>query len=116
MSKYIRTKDGIFEIEKIEKYFLDESQKLFINNTMRIAFKENEVLKQADTIEKLCDCLMFVDNDEEKDFLITGVNEININYSKKETCYGCIKVELPNGAIRIEPVAKFNEKWSFELI
>ena len=112
---YIRTKDGVYEVKKEEvlcgtKFYHLEKDEHF--NPIRDEF----VIKEADTIEELCDYLMFVDNDEKEDILITDVNEVNITYSKNETCYACLKIKLSNGAIRIEPVAKFNEKWSFELI
>ena len=52
---YIRTKDGVYEVDEIKPYFLDEKQKLFINNGLKIAVNEKQVIKQADTIEELCD-------------------------------------------------------------
>lgn len=103
--KYIRTENEIYDGEKYNAdYLLDRGL--------------GKVIKQSDTIKELCDCLMFVDNDKQKDFLITDVNEDNMNCydNKKETCYGCIKIELSNGAIRIEPVAKLNENGELELI
>ena len=55
---YIRTKDGVYEIEEIKPYFLDENQKLFINNELRIAINENQVINQSEKIEELCDCII----------------------------------------------------------
>ena len=52
---YIRTKNGVYKIDEIKPYFLDEKQKLFINNELKIAVNEKQVIKQADTIEELCD-------------------------------------------------------------
>jgi len=108
--KYIRTKNGVYEVDGY-----DDRGVCICNGK---TFYRDEYIKQADTIKELCDCLMFVDNDEQKDFLITEVDEDNLNYydKKNETCYGCIKVKLPNGAIRIEPVAKSNKNGEFELI
>ncbi len=143
---YIRTKDGkIYDLEnkKVSSweyidndtaineygvegafytiYYFDENEGCYSEYDGKGGhscdfIEEKDIIKQGDTIEELCDYLMFVDNDEKEDILITDVDEINITYSKNETCYACLKIKLPNGAIRIEPVAKFNEKWSFDLI
>ena len=101
----------IKDFRKIRK---NEYRMLNADGSVNLAHYEPEDYKIADTIEELCDCLMFVD--KLNNFVITEVNEINISYSENETCYACLKIKLPNGAIRIESVAKFNEKWSFELI
>lgn len=128
--KYLRTTDGIYRVNLIPEkndiyayiitYVKDSNNHLTGAKrpiTQESKFEDlGEIINEADTIEELCDYLMFVDNDEKEDILITDVDEINITYSKKETCYACLKIKLSNGAIRIEPVAKFNEKWSFKLI
>jgi hypothetical protein len=116
---YIRTKDGIYEVKKVEtlcgvKFYDYETREDFVNR-----IREEQINKSSEDPSELCDSLMFVDNDEEKDFLITEMNKDNLNYydPKEETCYACLKIELPNGAIRIEPVAKFiYEKWEWELL
>lgn len=115
MSKYIRTESGIIYVgDLIKDEYGNYCDPKNYETDMEVS---NEyIIKEADTIEELCDCLMFVDNDEKQDFLITGVDEINITYSENETCYACLKIKLPNGAIRIEPVAKLNDKWWFELL
>ena len=111
--KYIRTKDGVYEATD-----WNEDGSCWCLNDGGTYFRKENIIAKADTIKELCDCLMFVDNDKQKDFLITDVNEDNMNCydNKKETCYGCIKIELSNGAIRIEPIAKLNENGELELI
>ena len=78
------------------------------------SFNESEILKQGDMLEDICDCLMYVDKKE--DFLITEVVKENMVYYPSETCYGCIKVKLPSGAIRLEPIAKMNRYGGLELL
>lgn len=135
MSKYIRTKEGkIFDLEnkKVSSweyidndtavneygvegafytiYYFDENEGHYSGYDGKGGhscdfIEEKDIINQADTIDELCDCLMFVDEDE--DFFITQVYKTNIPYYQKDgKCFGCIKIKLPNGAIRIEPVAK----------
>ena len=126
MKKYIRTENGIYKVEEIEKYFLDERQKLFINNTMRIAVKENDVIKQADTIEEICDEFVGLVKSTSSNFIIMTV----IAHSLKELKES-LKTEL-NGEVYeghydiiygavwcewgLKYVAKMNEKGELELI
>ncbi len=104
---YIRTKEGIYDVTYWNKddygyytYFEDDfcAPKHYIY--------EDDIINKSENLIDLCDCLMFVDKD--KDFIITETNKENLNCydDKKETCYGCINIELPNGAIRVEPVTK----------
>ena len=46
--KYIRTKDGIFENKPLEKHLGKRK-----GNGFEIVFKEQDIIKQADTIEEL---------------------------------------------------------------
>ena len=102
---YIRTKDGIYELSDGLGKTPKEVQSALMTKDY----------KQSDTIDELCDCLMIID--EDGDFFITQVYKINIPYYiKDKKCFGCIKIELPNGAIRIEPVAKMNEAGKLVLI
>ena len=109
--KYIRTKDKIIGYEKI----FETSENLSQLNIDGKIYDKFDWAVQGDTIDELCDCLMFV-YEAIDDFLITEVEAKNMTYYDNETCYGCIKVKLPNGAIRIEPVAKLNENGDMVLI
>lgn len=123
---YIRTKDGVYKVDEIKPYFLDEKQKLFISNELKIAVNENQVILQADTIEELCDEVVI-----EVKFGSTGY----ITHFKKyiydfkkflkylEECQPITKDEILNvyGAIWIDGkglvyVAKMDDKGDFELI
>ena len=69
--KYIRTKDGkIFEVEKdLGKY--GKSKAIIIcdfNGNFIDVEKQNMIMKQADTIEELCEGLIV----EDKDILSTA--------------------------------------------
>lgn len=116
--KYIRTKDGRIGV------YLNKQ----IGNCHRIAFKEtietiydDEIIKQADTIEELCDVyvmnhgfgpyLVYIDEldghamGQTKEMLLSGQLE----------AYGAIWVFDSNGAPTLKPVAKMNGKGELEL-
>ena len=121
-SMYIRTKDGVYEVDEIKTYFLDEKQKLFINNELKIAVNENQVIKEADTIEELCDgviekCLsdnrfhyIFDFNKQEA----MEVMNIDINKGYKEFYFGIFVNR--NNKIDFISVAKMNDKGDLLLI
>lgn len=117
--KYIRTKDGrIFEIEKdLGKY--GKSKAVIIcdfNGNFIDVEKQNMILKQADTIEELCDYVFYYDSQ----------NELCIIDLKKANLY-CLKGSLEDGLIRdvklailtdkgLIYVAKFNSEGDLELL
>lgn len=109
--KYIRTKDG--KIRKLneacEKFF--EGKKIFLAST-------HEEVKQADTIEELCD-EFYIDYGQERfpystyrqyeryagwGDLIRYLREIH--FTGYEGVYGYIWVILPNNAPILKPVIK----------
>lgn len=79
-------------------------------------------VKFADTIEELCDEFVLVASyrfrrpktatELEKELY----EMINFYTDKDDKIYGAIWVQLPNGAWRLEPVAKVNNKGELELI
>ena len=97
--KYIRTKDGIAKLDDDWALFCKE----YANN------------KQANTIEELCDEFvnqkMILSKQDIKDILKYAKDEL-----KEEIIYGAIWIILPNGAPRLEPVAKMNDKGELELL
>ena len=104
MSKYIRTKDGrILEWEK-----LNEITKLSIDTC-------EETIKEADTIEELCDRFIIVRNGEGadfwKDFDAMKNYSAYINLNDYDAVYGAIWTN--KGLIF---VAKMNDKGELELI
>lgn len=83
----------------------------------------NEVLKQANSIEELCDKYIVKGISNyvvSKRDLFRGeeggwLKDIGLPQHEVEV-YGAIWIELDNGAMRLEPVAKMNEKRELELL
>ena len=111
--KYIRTKDGIYEINKLIYAFNDNEEYLI-----------KDIVKEADTIEEVCDAFVwekypwaevievFPDNPWDK----TTPKERNLKYARErakagKTIYGAIWTD--KGLIY---VAKMNEKGELELL
>ena len=53
MEKYIRTKNNVYEVE-------DERECIYITTTGHLPYKK-DVIKEADTIEELCDEFVYVE-------------------------------------------------------
>ena len=108
---YIRTKDGVYEIEEIKPYFLDENQKLFINNELRIAINENQVIAQSENLEELCDEFVGVDKTCENGHQLLRAIPYKCANFWNGGVYGCIWTS--KGLIY---VAKMDDKGELELI
>lgn len=124
--KYIRTKDGVFE-----RMFPNEEQRIsFDHKTIEPAYfttkyewvAKREVIKKANTIKELLDEFVCIGSAEYQKYIKHSLKEA---LQKKEwlkrggydcNIYGAIWVQLPNGAWRLEPFAKVNEKGELELI
>ena len=122
--KYVRTKDGRIHCflgknkDEFGFYYLDTNKE----DKYRCDNNYYRDCKEADTIEELCDEFILVApyrfrrpktaTELEKDF-----EEMKYFYTNKnDTIYGAIWIELDNGAMRLEPVAKMNEKRELELL
>jgi peptide subunit release factor RF-3 len=118
--KYIRTKDGIYEISK------DENDDFIVKNKgsntwcLYSIFKEKyDRIIPADTIEELCDEYVIVfDKSEQYDnelFNAKKYTPVEVN-----TFYKNVKIEKVYGAIWTDKgliyVAKMNEKGYLELL
>lgn len=109
--KYIRTKDGIYENKPLEKHLGKRRGKGF-----EIVFKEQDIINQANTIEELCDELVF-DNVYHSRMTPSAMHtkenqEVIKSYLKQNiVCYGAIWTD--KGLIY---VAKMNEKGELELL
>ena len=124
--KYIRTADGrILDLDKIKQYSqlyqFSNGNHLYVEWT--VISEEIDIIKQADTIEELCDEFVMQDNDcklsqlmsHETIYMIqthTNIDDI-INDSKMQnyTIFGAIWTD--KGLIY---VAKMNEKGDLELL
>lgn len=120
--KYIRTKDGeIHTIVRDEDISKEEKAKcpdncilVYANNIFGCSIiNENKIIKQADTIEELCDefvyCKMLITKEDVKEILNSE------DYKCKEI-YGAIWVFDSNGTPTLKSVAKMNENGDLELL
>ena len=117
--KYIRTKDGIIYVGDLVKdeygNYCDPK-----NYETDMEIEAKYILKEADTIKELCDIFKVV-NIYSGSIYFTNYRDFenarfNKNKTEDATLYGYIYIVLPNGAIRIEPVAKLNDKGDLELL
>ena len=111
--KYIRTKNGIYEV--VEDNNKEWGKQIVVkfpkNLNMKLADVKDQILKQANTIEELCDELV----DEELHYIIKNkeiIKDIPNNPElKNHKIYGAIWTD--KGLIY---VAKMNSKGELELI
>lgn len=135
--KYIRTKDGrIAEVkENMVVKVCDDATRLVYKEKPYICVLngDDDIIYQADTIDELCDVLIFYKKvyqmfhkkalDDLKEIIRSEKRwwededdcERTLQSNKKH-CYGAIWIELPNGASRLEPVAKMNEEGELKLL
>lgn len=109
--KYIRTKDGIYEVKHDEKNFIYKGSNMIAIYDPKIYqvrdIHKDEIIKQADNIEELCDCYSY-DIETTRDYLVAKSWKL---HRLEREVYGCIKTN--EGLIY---VAKMNEKGDLELI
>lgn len=113
---YIRTKDGIYEVKKVEilcgvKFYDYETREDFVNRT-----REEHIINQADTIEELCDCFVTVRNrhivwDKQHHNNDLTFEQVKFSVGKDFKIYGAIWTD--KGLIY---VAKMNKEGELELI
>lgn len=116
MIKYCRYYDEENKTENIVSYSTLDGMDKEVEE--KHTFNGNKVIKFANTIEELVDKYLrvFVGKDKEMTPYIM-LNKDDKYFSKNETVvYACIWIQLPNGAYRLEPVAKLNEKGELELL
>lgn len=104
--KYIRTKNGIYESEKVshdDKYVY----KYEVRPIWCVNQDQEEIIKQADTIEELCDCFSY-DIETTRDFAVARSWKL---HNLEREIYGCVKTD--KGLIY---VAKMNDKGELELL
>ena len=105
ITKYIRTKDGVYEVEKKLSYcYLDKNDNEYLFE---------DILSQADTIEELCDEFVFINVGIYKDkvYMFKTLEESKKCNDLYDKCYGAIYTD--KGLIY---VAKMNYKKGFELL
>ena len=110
--KYIRTKDGIFEKANQTIYKNEELE--YIDD-----YELKLIIKQADTIEELCDCYIVIKNNRHSYYTKKQFNRTRTDHFLlardvklgKKIVYGAIWTN--KGLIY---VAKMNEKGELELL
>ena len=116
--KYIRTKDGeIFDYEPTHDIDVDGFIVQHINGWNEPLMKE-DIIKTADTIEELCDVIIYTDKYGNHEIIYgsleqkkTRIEEIKkMGLRQSDAFYGAIWVFDSNGAPALKPVAKMNEK------
>lgn len=105
--KYIRTKDGIYDLDKSIWYE-------FTGHKVRMPYceeyeKQPELCETADTIEELCDRFVVVEHGLDDPFNVDF--EIAKTFIGKAKVYGAIWTEWG-----LKYVAKMNEKGELELL
>lgn len=113
--KYIRTKDGIYKVVKEQKnHFIISMENIEEDCYDVPCIKRNDIIKQADTIEELCDEFVIIDD------LDNGINTLwhtkvfssqEVRKMSKNEIYGSIWTD--KGLIY---VAKMNDKGELELL
>lgn len=118
--KYIRTKDGIYEVSNT---YIDDwhnkSYKVVGGGSREYCERYDEIVKEADTIEELCDWFAFEDTFDAEHFGVTFLfNSASLArlyaVEKKRKTFGYLVIEK-NGVKTLEPVLQTNEKGEFEL-
>ena len=138
--KYIRTKDGVYEIleerniiyiltidiktyEKTEKDYSKDINQPKQYLTKNGIFYDDDIIEQADTIEELCDRFVFEYKkyDEDNNFIDRYWRDYFFMWEAKETYDNCkVKDKVVYGAIITNKgliyVAKMNENGDLVLI
>ena len=115
--KYIRTKNGKVGYTLYD--YLDDDFVLYTKDEIICGLTKEEVLKQADTIEELCDEFVCESNEEGNDFFTSYKDKwamlrdnFWVKYKEHYNFYGGIRIKN-KGFIY---VAKMNNKGDFELL
>ena len=107
--KYIRTKDEIYEAVKEEDEWVDIISNFERKMKYNCCIKKKAIIKQADTIEELCD-----------EFVIKGTRGLYLGIPLQECELRNIPITQIYGAIWTDKgliyVAKMNEKGELELL
>ena len=112
--KYIRTKDGVYEIER----YFEPRDYYWVKQDCDQPIGSDEIIKEADTIEELFDGFVFID---------TSANEIHVSKDMEQAkndgmfILGCsLFKETLRGFIRTDKgliyVAQLNDKGEWGLL
>ena len=115
--KYIRTKDGIFEIKATPQSnaMYSGSQAYRIYDHIQMVDRdvlEKDIIKQADTIEELCDCFIYSD-EVFKNVIYNNFHALKILLKLRKNYVVYAAIWTDKGLIY---VAKMNSKGELELL
>ena len=107
---YIRTKNGVYEVEG--RKFYDALKRKHYITTKGLAIKEDDIIKQSDNLAELCDEFVGVDNTCENGHQLLRAIPYKCANFWNGGVYGAVWVD-GKGLIY---VAKLNEDGKLELI
>ena len=112
---FIRTKDNIFEVVEETDLVYRVKAKTIPNKVYSKSKCQTSVIKQADTIEELCDEFVVIDKIDKRNYIVNPLQitekEISIFLMDGAIIYGAIWTD--KGLIY---VAKMNDKGELELL
>lgn len=117
--KYIRTKNGrIYEVDVLSIHYLGETHFSCWDIKHTRAFNDWHIIKQADTIDELCDAIIYFEDDGNPEttnyFGVMTTFKVKIEFLKKMGSKDFnLGIYTDKGLIY---VAKMNEKGELELI
>ncbi len=106
--KYIRTKDGIYTLIAKEPIYELNGKKYYCVEEQISSFSEEDVIKQANTIEELCDEFVYVASEKDRPIICY---KPSVFHKLSDNLYGAIWTD--KGLIY---VAKMNDKGELELL
>lgn len=115
--KYIRTKDGIYETIGKEQLCMDGEIEVFCTKHNSVA--KSWIIKQADTIEELCDRFVIEYKDHNEQRILKTFMRVEMAFLKQQR-YELHQIKAIYGAIWTDKgliyVAKMNDKGELELL
>ena len=115
---YIRTHDGIYEVEKKQRAYFEGQPWLYYCKGRSSSIEEKDILKQADAIDELIDEL--IDMVDGKPVIESDENCVFLSCKKMlgeiKDIFGAIWVIGENNEPILRSVAKENEEGKLELL
>ena len=117
--KYVRTKDGIFDLLRYD-FSYGANEDIWLadrENKCDYHIKKKDIIKQSDNLRDLCDCFVFVSPELTYPQLVIPMN---FDYVKKEfepvTIYCAIWTVGEHGEPILKSVATMNKEGEWELL
>lgn len=114
MKKYIRTPHTIFEVIEETDIIYRVKAKKDSNKTYSKSKCNTVVIKAADSLDKLCDELIYVSGKDKKVIHLENFNKRDLKFF--DAIYGAIWVQIPGGAFKLESVTQVTSEGGMELL